>query len=358
MATKVKTEPEEEVQLSTSGGGTPTQEPEEKSKSGESMELDEIDDEYLSNYCETVEIIQPMMVSKELFYTDSMVTRNYARLSKEDQKCFDQMKELAESIKQETRDYSLIEDLMARVVGERFGSMRKEDVSAILGIPGEGSEGGKCLKQEGGHLTIKSKPGAEPEKIVISAIVPAEEPTLLPYCVKGNEEEDCETISSVSDLEEIDKVEVQNILKELADLKRREVDCIDKLVAAVLEMRDSEVVVVAEKVQGPELPQCVYEMSQRISHPRDFRATLAAGERLYRLYKFNQAGTPPISVPELCNYYDVGKMKIYELLRGEKYKYPTIEETEKKPVRRIRPEKVEEEPPEKRSKKTKAAPTT
>ena len=60
----------------------------------------------------------------------------------------------------------------------------------------------------------------------------------------------------------------------------------------------------------------------------------------------------------MCNYYDVGKTKIYELLRGEKYKYPTKEETEKKQERRMRPEKVEEEPPEKRSKKTKAAPTT
>ena len=213
MVTKVKTEPEEEVQPSISGGGMPPEEPEEKNESKESMESDKIDDEYLSNYCETTEIIQPMMVSKELFYTDSMVARNYARLSKEDQKCFDQMKKLAESIKQETGDYSLIEDLMARVVGERFGSMKKEDVSAVLGRPGKGSEGRKCLKQEGGHLTIKSEPGAEPEKIVISAIVPAEEPTLLLYCIKGNEEEDCETISSVSDLEEIDKVEVQNVLK-------------------------------------------------------------------------------------------------------------------------------------------------
>ena len=115
-------------------------------------------------------------------------------------------------------------------------------------------------------------------------------------------------------------------------MKRREADCIDKLVTAVLEMRDSEVVVVAEKVRGSELPQCVYEMSQRINHSRDFRAALAAGERLYSLYKFNQAGTPPISIPELCKYYDVGKSKIYELLCGKKYKYPTKEETEKKPV--------------------------
>ena len=86
MATKVKIKPEEEVKPSTSGGGVPTQEPEEKSKSGESMESDEIDDEYLANYCETAEIIQSMTVSKELFYTDSMVARNYERLSPEDKK--------------------------------------------------------------------------------------------------------------------------------------------------------------------------------------------------------------------------------------------------------------------------------
>ena len=80
MATKVKVEPEEEVRPSTSGGGAPAQEPEEKSESGESMESDEIDDEYLA------EIIQPITVSKELFYTDSMVARNYERLSPEDKK--------------------------------------------------------------------------------------------------------------------------------------------------------------------------------------------------------------------------------------------------------------------------------
>ena len=358
MATKVKVELEEEVRPSTSGGGAPTPEPEEKSESGESMESDEIDDEYLANYCETAEIIQPMMVSKELFYTNSMVARNYERLSPEDKKRFDQMKELAESVKQETRDYSLI-DLMARVIGERFGSMGKEDVRAVLGKPGEGIEGGKHLKQEGGRLTIKSEPGAEPEKVVISVIVPSKESTIIPYCVKESEEQsDCETIGSESDIEEIDKTEVRNILKELAELKRKEAECFDKLAKAVPDMQDNEVVVVAEKVRGSKLPQCIYQMNQQIANPRDFRATLAAGERLYSMYKFNQTGSTPISVPKLCNYYNIGKTKIYELLHGEKYKYPVKEEAEKKPIRRIRPGKVEEEPPVKKSKKTKAAPTT
>ena len=192
---------------------------EEQGEGEESFDSDDIDEEVLDQYCKEVEHIWPMTISKELFYTDSMVARNYARLSKEDQARFDQMKELAESVKQEMGDYSLIEDLMARVISERFGVMKKEDVGVVMGRPGEGAEGGKYLMQEGGCLKVKTKPGVEPERVVISAIVPAEERTLIPYCVKGDEEEDCETIGTDSDVEEINKEEVRNILKELAKLK-------------------------------------------------------------------------------------------------------------------------------------------
>ena len=365
MSSKVKTEPEEEVRPGTSGGdvwpeqqpGTVMKEPGETSESEETMDSDEIDDEYLTNYCETVDSIQPMTVSKELFYTDSMVARNYERLSPEDKKRFDQMKELAESIKQETGDYSLIEDLMARIIGERFGSMKEEDVRAVMGKQGEGSEGGKHVKQEGSRLTIKSEPGAKAEKVVISAIVPAEEPTLILYCVKADEEEDCETIGTDSDVEEINK-EVQGILKELAGLRRKEAECFDRLTKAIPDMQDNEVVIVAEKIRGTELPQCVYQMSRWFENPRDFRAVLAAGERLYSMYKYQQAGTLPMSIPELCANFDIGKTKIYELLRGEKYRYPPKEEAEKKPARRIQPEKVEaKEPPTKKTKRVKAVPT-
>ena len=216
------------------------------------------------------------------------------------------MKELAEAVKKETGDYSLIEDLMARVVGERFGGMISGDVKAVMGKEGEGAEAGKRLKQEGSRLVIKGEPGVEAEKVVISAIVLSEELTLLPYCIKENEEEDCETIGSESDIKEIDKTEVRNILKELAELKRKEAECFDKLARAVPDMRDSEVVVVAEKVRGSELPQCMYQMNERIANPRDFCAALAAGGRLYSLYKFNRTGASPISVPGLCDRYDVG----------------------------------------------------
>ena len=98
-------------------------------------------------------------------------------------------------------------------------------------------------------------------------------------------------------------------------------------------MQENEVVIIAEKVRGTELPQCVYQMNQRIGNPRDFRATLAAGERLYSMYKYHQAGTPAVSILELCMNFDVGKTKIYELLRGEKYRYLPKEEVEKKPAR-------------------------
>ena len=151
METKVKIEPKEEVCPGTSGGDVwPEQQPKmvekmvkEASDSEETLDSDDIDDEFLTQYCETVDSVQPMTVSKELFYTNSMVAQNYERLSEEDKKRFDQMKELAESAKQETGEYSLIEDLMARIVGERFGAMKAEDVQAVMGKPREGIEGGK-----------------------------------------------------------------------------------------------------------------------------------------------------------------------------------------------------------------------
>ena len=188
------------------------------------------------------------------------------------------MRELVESAKQETGEYSLIEDLMASVVGERFGAMKAKDVEAVMGKPGEGAEGGKHVKKEGSHLTIKSEPGAKAEKVVISMIMPTEESTLIPYCMKENKEEVCETIGTDSDVEEINKEEVRNVLKELAGLKCREAECYEHLAKAVPDMQENEVVIMAEKVRGMELPQCVYQMSQRIENPRDFRATLAAGK--------------------------------------------------------------------------------
>ena len=146
-------------------------------------------------------------------------------------------------------------------MGKRFGGMTSGDVKAVMGKKGEGAKAGRRLKQEGSRLVIKGEPGVEAEKVVISAIVPWEEPTLLPYCIKENEEEDCKIIGSESDIEEIDKTEVRNILKELAELKRKEAECFDKLARAMPDMWDSEVVVVAKKVRGSKLPQCVYQMN-------------------------------------------------------------------------------------------------
>ena len=96
----------------------------------------------------------------------------------------------------------------------------------------------------------------ETEKIVLSAIVLSEEPALLPYCVKENEEQsDSKTMGSDSDIEEINKTEVHDTLKELAELRHKEAECFDKLAQVVPDMQDNEVVILAEKVKGSELPQ-------------------------------------------------------------------------------------------------------
>ena len=127
---KVKTEPEE-VQPNTSGGDeqevseqvSGQQVTGEQVEGEESYDSDQFDDEFLTEYCEMVDIPHPMTISKEL--SDKMVARNYNSLSKEDKDQFDQMKVLAESIKQEMGDYGLIEDLMSRVVAQRYGYMKK-----------------------------------------------------------------------------------------------------------------------------------------------------------------------------------------------------------------------------------------
>ena len=139
-------------------------------------------------------------------------------------------------------------------------------------------------------------------------------------------------------------------------MRPKEAECFDKLAQAVPDMQDNKVVIL--KIKGSELPQCVHQMSQCINNPRDFHATLAVDKRLYSLYKFNQAGTPPTLIPDLCTYFNVSKTKMYELLQGGKYKYVTKEEeVEKKPLKRIKPEKIEEAPQQK-IRKTKATPTT
>ena len=99
---KVKMEPQE-VQPSTSGGGeqgvseqvASQQVAGEQVECEESYDSDQFDDEFLTEYCETVDIPHPMTISKELFDTDEMVARNYNCLSKEDKDRFDQMKVLA-----------------------------------------------------------------------------------------------------------------------------------------------------------------------------------------------------------------------------------------------------------------------
>ena len=153
-----------------------------------------------------------------------------------------------------------------------YGYMKKTDVTAVMGKEGKGITGGKELKQEGSRLMIKWEPGAEPEKVIVTAIVPSEEPTLLPYhIVEDEDRSDCITIRSEdSNIEEMDKDEVRDTLKELADLKRKEAECLDKLAQVVPEMRDSEIVMVSEKVRGMDLPQCVYDMYGRINHPCNF----------------------------------------------------------------------------------------
>ena len=138
---------------------------EESSSSEEEFEeinLSLITDELLQKYASEMPSELPMTISEELFYSDAMVQREYDHLSK-DKKRFDQMKVLAEKIKKETGQYVPIEDMMARVVAQRFGRMTQQNIAMVLGPSGEGSATRKVLEKKGDVLRIKAEEGSEEE---------------------------------------------------------------------------------------------------------------------------------------------------------------------------------------------------
>ena len=315
---------------------------EESSSSGE--EIEEIDpscitDGLLQKYASEMPSEIPMTISEELFYSDAMVQREYEHLSKEDKKRFDQMKVLAEKIKKETGQYVPIEDMMTRVVAQRFGRMTQQNVATVLGPLGEGPAAGKVLEKKGDILRIKTEEGSEEErKVVLTAIVPSENPACLAYCVEEDEDApECVSIASEDSDLAVQKPEVQAILQELASLKRKEADCYKRLAAAIPDMTDEEITEVGERVQPSKLPKCADQLYDRLKNLRNFRTVLAVVERMFSLYKHEQAGEPIAEVPELCERYDIGKTKLYEVLRGGKYKkeMSTPKPESAKPARRV-----------------------
>ena len=75
----------------------------------------------------------------------------------------------------------------------------------------------------------------------------------------------------------------------------------------------------------------------QLKNPKNFRTVLAVGEQMFSLYKHEQAGEPMAEVPELCERYDIGKTKLYEVLLGGKYKkeMSTPKSESAKPARRV-----------------------
>ena len=183
----------------------------------------------------------------------------------------------------------------------------------------------KSFEKKGDILRIKAEEGSEKEwKVVLTAVVPSEDPACLAYCVEEDEDvPDCISISSEDTDMEIQKPEVKAILEDVADIKRKEADCYERLAAVIPRMTDEEVTEVGERVRPSRLPKCVDQLYDKLKNPRNFRTILAVGERVFSIYKHDQMGEPLAEVPELCKRYGVGKTKLYEVLWGGKYKKET-----------------------------------
>ena len=121
-----------------------------------------ITDDLLQKYASEMPSELPMTISKELFYSDAMVQREYDHLSEEDKR-FDQMKVLAEKIKKETGQYVPIEDMMVWVVAQWFGRMTQRNIAMVLGPLSKGLATRKVLEKKGDVLRIKAEEGSEEE---------------------------------------------------------------------------------------------------------------------------------------------------------------------------------------------------
>ena len=142
----------------------------------------------------------------------------------------------------------------------------------VLGPLGEGPAAGKVLEKKGDVLRIKAEEGSEEEqKVVLTGIVPNEDPACLSYCVEEDENApDCILIGSEDTDVGIQKPEVQAILKELAGIKRKKADCYERLTVAIPRMTDEEVTEVGEKVWPSKLPRCIDQLYDRLKDPRNF----------------------------------------------------------------------------------------
>ena len=140
--------------------------------------------------------------------------------------------------------------MMARVVAQRFGCMTQQKIATVLGPSGKGPVTRKVLEKKGDVQRIKAEEGSEKErKVVLTAIVPNEDPACLAYCVEEDEDvPECILIGSEDTDVEIQRPEVKAILEELADIKRKEADCYERLAAAIPGMTDEEVTEVGERV--------------------------------------------------------------------------------------------------------------
>ena len=250
---------------------------------------------------------------------------------------------------------------MAWVVAQWFGHVTQQNIATVLGPSGKGPTTGKVLEKKGDVLRIKAEEGSEKEwKVMLTAVVPSEDPACLAYCVEEDEDApDCISIGSEDMDMEIQRPEVRAILEELADIKRKEADCYERLAEAIPGMTDEEVTEVGERVRLSRLPKCVDQLYDKLKNPRNFQTILAVGEWVFSIYKHEQTGEPLVEVPELCERYEVGKTRLYEVLWGGKYKKetstPKPEST--KPARRVTTIKFEEaeEPPQRKGRGKKSS---
>ena len=258
--------------------------------------------------------LEPIEIDPVLLMTDKQIKAEVDKLPPFQKALFEDVKKFAEDREAEEGICEPVDTLMQTLIKTHYPPIPTEVVKAVVKSEIE--------EQQESSSTITS------EKALVTAIFPSTDPVILNYNLKGKSaertDEDYISIGDESDVEELDSIEIAQIWKDMAKLKRKEAELYDKLVAAAPTMTQSDLLYSVEKTPRPtsQLPECVEEMYERIGDPHKFRVALAAGEHLVNIYKHNRDDVKIKSIDATAHRFEVRRKDVYELLRGEKYLKP------------------------------------
>ena len=208
------------------------------------------------------EPLTPIEIDPVLLMTDTQI-KKVDQLPPVQKALFDDLKKFAED-QEETGTCTPLDTLITTLVNTRYPR-----------IPSAGAASIVKSEEDTENLPAYQLEEGTSNKALMTAIFPSTDPAVLSYNMKGTAaertDEDYDSVHDVSDTEELDSIEIAQIWRDMAKLKRDEAALYDKLALAAPHMMQSDLLFSVEKTPKPSshLLDCVEEMYSQNCRPTE-----------------------------------------------------------------------------------------